>query len=195
MKYVGQCGTIEFMPHLWHYFLMSSLETGINLFGMMNCGKTTVGRLVASQYEVPLIDTDDLITKEYGHTPGDIIRSEGADRFMAVQNEILRSRQRDEPEVWATGGAVARDPELVRHLGSYGVGVFLFVSPDILEARTPKEDRAKLANPNGLSYRDLYLIERMPYYEAAGDITVMVDDPSEAPQETAQRVIESVHTT
>lgn len=171
---------------------MSRLETGVNLFGMMNCGKTTVGELVAARHSLPFVDTDMLIAEEYGQAPGDIIKSEGPDRFMIVQNEILRARPRTEPEIWATGGAVAKDPELVMHLGKSGIGVFLFVNPDILEDRTPEEDRLKLANPNGLSYRDLYLVERMPFYEAAADVTVRVDEPDENKEETAQRVIDAV---
>ncbi|QQS18713.1 hypothetical protein IPL68_01355 [Candidatus Saccharibacteria bacterium] len=174
------------------FALMSNLETGVNLFAMMNGGKTTVGMLVAEICGLPFVDTDDVITEEYGLAPGEIIKSEGSDRFMIVQRQILTARQRTKPEVWATGGAVARDSELVRHLGASGVGVFLFVSPDILEHRTSEEDIAKLANPNGLSFRDLYLIERMPFYKAAADIVITVDDPAETPEKTAQRVIDSV---
>ena len=171
---------------------MEVLKSGINLYGMMNCGKTTVGNLIAAEYELPFTDTDTLITDVYGQTPGDIIKAEGPEKFMAVQRSVITSRPREGVEVWATGGAVAKDPELVKHLGGFGVGVFMFVDADILEERTPEEDRAKLANPNGLSYRNLYLVERMPFYRAAADVTVRVFDGSERPETTAQRIIDAV---
>ncbi len=176
------------------YVIMSELRTGINLFGMMNCGKTTVGGILAVRYGLSFVDTDVLIAELYGQKPGDIIGEEGPEIFMAVQREILMDQPRTGAEIWATGGAVAKDEELVRHLGLSGVGVFLFVAPGILEDRTKPEDIAKLANPKRLSYRDLYLVERMPFYEAAADLTIEVSDPSELEDITAERVAVAVET-
>jgi shikimate kinase len=97
---------------------MHTFETGINLYGMMKCGKSTVGGLIAAQYDLPFIDTDDLIEKEYGMKPGEIVKAEGPNKFMAVQREIILAHNRSAAEVWATGGSVTDDNELVRHLGA-----------------------------------------------------------------------------
>lgn len=79
---------------------MSNLETGINLTGMMNCGKTTVGKIIAEQHNLPFIDTDDLITEVYGQTPGDIIQAEGLEEFMTIQREVILGHERPSLRSW-----------------------------------------------------------------------------------------------
>lgn len=171
---------------------MTEFDIGLNLFGMMNCGKTKVGGILAARYNLPFIDTDLLVTQEDGRTPGDIIKADGTDRFMKIQSAIVRARKRDGAEVWATGGAVAKDPKLVEHLRRFGVGVFLFVNPGIVEARTTEEEKANLANPNRLTFRELYLVERMPFYMAAADVVVQVNDPTQTAETTADQVVAQV---
>jgi shikimate kinase len=171
---------------------MARLEVGVNLYGMMNCGKTTVGGIIAREQNMTLLDTDVLFYEQVGVKPGDFIKANGPDHFMITQRAVIMDQPRGEAEVWGTGGAVAKDEVLVEHLGGFGVGAFLFVSPDILEARTPEEDIAKLANPNNLSYRDLYLVERMPFYRAAADVIIQVSDVHETELTTAERVVGAV---
>ena len=45
-------------------------KTGaIVLVGPMGVGKTTIGKKLAKKLQVPFVDTDVLITKEYGEIP------------------------------------------------------------------------------------------------------------------------------
>ena len=47
------------------------MKTAI-LIGFMGAGKTTVGRLLAEMLTVPLTDTDKMIIRKTGQTPGEI---------------------------------------------------------------------------------------------------------------------------
>jgi hypothetical protein len=54
------------------------------------------------------------------------------------------------------------------------------------------KDRDKLANPHGMSYRNLYLVDRRPKYMDAADVIIPVYNTLETPDITAKRVVASV---
>ena len=47
------------------------------LIGMMGCGKSTVGRLLAERMRLPLIDLDEEIARAAGKTIPEIFAQEG----------------------------------------------------------------------------------------------------------------------
>ena len=55
----------------------------ILLIGMMGCGKSTVGRLLAERMRLPLIDLDEEIAHAAGKTSPEIFAQEGEAGFRA----------------------------------------------------------------------------------------------------------------
>ena len=150
---------------------MNAQHKGTALYGMMGCGKTTLGKRLALHMKQPFTDTDALIEEKFGMSCADII-AENRD-FPACQAAAVLAYSPATPEVVATGGSVARYPNLVGHLGRMTRGIFIFVDPDELEARLPQERIAALNNPDNLSFADLYM-QRIPFYQAASDQTLIV---------------------
>ena len=61
------------------------MTKNIVLIGMMGCGKTTVGGLLAQYLRRPLTDTDLLIEQRQGRSIPDIFASDGEDGFRALE--------------------------------------------------------------------------------------------------------------
>lgn len=151
---------------------MSELVLGTVLYGMMESGKSTLGKGLATHLGQTFTDTDELIEHTYGMTCGDIIRNPELD-FGRAQSLVIVNHTPSSPEVIATGGSVVMYPEVVSHLKIFGVGVFIDVDPEALEARISPERIAALNNPKGLSFVDLYE-ERRSFYKAAADLVLKV---------------------
>lgn len=61
------------------------------LIGFMGCGKSSIGRLVASLSDIQFIDLDDVIASRTGRSIPDIFRSAGEAGFRAIERETLAS--------------------------------------------------------------------------------------------------------
>ena len=91
----------------------------IILIGMMGCGKTTCGRLLARRLGRELVDTDALIVEREGRSIPDIFAQSGEDYFRAREVEAAGELARREgilagitsgAAVWAAA-ELARRPE------------------------------------------------------------------------------------
>ena len=73
----------------------------IILIGMMGCGKTTCGRLLARRLGRELVDTDALIVEREGRSIPDIFAQSGEDYFRAREveaaGELARRRTAPAP--------------------------------------------------------------------------------------------------
>ena len=68
----------------------------IILIGMMGCGKTTCGRLLARRLGRELVDTDALIVEREGRSIPDIFAQSGEDYFRAREVEAAGELARRE---------------------------------------------------------------------------------------------------
>ena len=78
----------------------------IVLIGMMGCGKTTVGRLLARKLGRELADTDVLVEEEAQSAIRDIFRDYGEGRFRDWEDIVSRELGRRSGLVIACGGGL-----------------------------------------------------------------------------------------
>ena len=82
----------------------------IILIGMMGCGKTTVGRLLAQALGRELVDTDEAIERREGRSISDIFAQEGEPYFRDLEAALCQElAQRDGLAVACGGGLPLRD--------------------------------------------------------------------------------------
>jgi shikimate kinase len=75
------------------------------LIGMPGAGKTTLGRALATAYEVPFRDLDDEIVRREQRSIPEIFAQEGEEYFRTREAEVLRELVAELPElVLSTGG-------------------------------------------------------------------------------------------
>lgn len=155
------------------------------LCGMMGCGKTTVGKLLAS--DRTWLDTDTLIEEKHGKI-SDIFAKHGEAHFRALERALVRELCERDGLVLSTGGGLVLDSENVKLLKKKGLIVFLQAEKQTLFARLQADTSRPLLQAGSLSQRlDELLATRTPLYLQAADVVVNVDKKS--PQEIAEEII------
>ena len=103
----------------------------------------------------------------------EIIREEGIDGVIAVENQINAGID-VENTVIATGGSVIFGAEAMAHFKETGIVVYLRISYDQLDKRLGDLDERGVVHKEGQTLRDIY-DERTRLYEKYADITVDLD--------------------
>ncbi len=138
-------------------------KQNIVLTGMPTCGKSTVGRKLASKLEYNFIDTDKLIEEKTGMPTQDYITKNGIEKFRDIESEVIKEIATYSKTVISTGGGSILKDENVINLKHNGKIYFMNRSIALLH---PKGDRPLTSN-----YQSLKKIydERLPIYKKACD--------------------------
>jgi shikimate kinase/nucleoside-diphosphate-sugar epimerase len=162
----------------------------IIVIGLMGCGKSTVGRLVAQKIGFQHLDTDHMITDHARISIPAIFEREGEAGFRKRETETLLSLLGKRGHVIATGGGIVTQPHnlpLLRHLGYV---VWLDADPSTLALRTASShDRPLLHTENPEEKLRALLAVRGPLYKGLADLRIQTDDLT--PHETAYGIAES----
>ena len=105
------------------------MNKNIVLIGMMGCGKTTVGKLLARRFDRPLVDTDALIEQRQGRSIPDIFARNGEGHFRALELELCREIGKQEGLIIACGGGLPTQDEAIAALKENGVVFWLNRDP------------------------------------------------------------------
>lgn len=142
----------------------------ITLIGMPAAGKSTVGVLLAKRLGYSFIDVDIVIQEKEGRLLKEIIKSEGMDGFLDVENRINAELSASR-SVIAPGGSVIYGAEAMAHLKSLGPVVYLKITYEELLSRLGDVVDRGVVLKEGMTLRDLY-DERVKYFEQYADITI-----------------------
>ena len=151
----------------------------IVLIGFMGCGKTTIGRQLASRLEFGFTDTDALIEARIGVTIAEYFTKHGEDAFRDIESEVINRVSNLANQVIATGGgAILRDDNRM-HLRSANAVIWLTARPDVVVARTERRRgvRPLLSNDEDPIERVLRILAiRGPLYQSIADVIVDTSD-------------------
>lgn len=145
------------------------LSNNIILIGMPGSGKSTVGRVIAAQYEMDFIDVDDLIEKNANMPIQSIVDDRGLEQFGELEESVLCNIACDNTVV-STGGSAVYSHRGMQHLGKLGGRLYLEISLETLMARVTNESSRGLYRKPGQSLSDLYH-ERHTLYPTYADLT------------------------
>lgn len=154
------------------------MDQNIILTGMMGCGKTTVGRLLAQRLGLELADTDALIEEESQSTIRDIFRDYGEDRFRDWEETVSRELGRKSGLVVACGGGLPMRDAAITALKQSGPVFWL--------DRDPGETYDGLdvsGRPLAQSGREEFVRryqDRAPVYRRWADYIIRAKTPEEA---------------
>ncbi len=141
---------------------------------MPAAGKSTVGVILAKVLGYQFIDADLVIQEQEHRLLKDIIKEDGLESFISIENSINSSLQVDRTVI-ATGGSVIYGKEAMEHLKSIGTIVYIRLSYETLENRLGNIKQRGVVLKKGQNLRDLYK-ERCPLYEEYADIIVDAED-------------------
>lgn len=146
------------------------MAQNIVLIGMMGCGKTTVGRLLAQRLECPMADTDALIEERTGRTIPDIFAADGEARFRALELELCRELAGQRGLVVACGGGLPLQDGAISALKENGLVFWLDRDPGETYDSLDVSDRP-LAQAGRADFIRRYQ-DRAPVYRRWADHTV-----------------------
>ncbi len=140
------------------------------LIGMPGCGKSTVGVVLAKLLGYDFLDVDLLIQRKYGARLQSLIDLYGNQKFSDMEAETICELSCRETVV-ATGGSAALHPVGLAAMKRLGTVVYLQHPYEEIVRRVPNLKSRGITLEQGQTLEDLYSY-RVPFYEAAADLTV-----------------------
>ena len=107
----------------------------IFLVGFMGCGKTTLGRRLASKLNYSFIDMDKVIEAETKMSISDYFKTFGEDAFRETESKTMKNTAFPENAVIATGGGAPCFFDNMEWMNANGTTVYLSLSPKSLAKR------------------------------------------------------------
>lgn len=141
----------------------------IYLVGMPGSGKSTIGRPLALQLNVPFVDLDACIEQREGKSIPDIFRESGELYFRQVEAEELRNwASSSESFVMATGGGAPCFYDGMGVITQTGVSIYLNIPlPELVRRTGDKTHRPLLEGDSVEEKLAALLKEREAVYKKA----------------------------
>ena len=161
------------------------MRDNVVLIGMMGCGKSTVGKLLAQALGFAFVDTDQYIEAALGRSIPHIFAKEGEAFFRDRELDAAEALARGKGQVIACGGGLPTRADSIASLKYSGTVIFLRRDPGEIYDNVSMGGR-----PLGQQGREAFLERyagREPIYQAWADHIVEVQA---TPAETVQRILE-----
>ncbi|MGV6801794.1 MAG: shikimate kinase [bacterium] len=144
----------------------------IVLVGMMGVGKTTVGRRLATQLQLPFCDADEEIEKASGMKIADYFALYGEEAFRKGERRVIKRLLSEPRHILATGGGAFADPKTRKLLKDKAITIWLKADITTLVKRTSLRDtRPLLRDGDAQKILERLLKQREPLY-AEADLTI-----------------------
>lgn len=159
----------------------------VTLIGMKHCGKTTLGKALASRWQCPFYDVDRMIEERHACDADgwlsvrEIFSAHGEKHFHELETNVvcdlyMRLEKPETTSVVAVGGRTALNQRVDELLRALGLIVYLEVSPEEMFERVKRSgipafvDQDDPANHFAKLYGD-----RAPHYKRLANLTVNLD--------------------
>ncbi len=143
----------------------------IILCGFMGCGKTTLAKALANEYNMPLIDTDEEIVKREGRTIAEIFSSDGEQYFRDLETALIKELSESEGAVISLGGGLAANERNHPYLKQAGALILLDCGIEQTLNRITG-DGSRPLTAGGVDDIIARYNFRKPIYESVADIVI-----------------------
>jgi shikimate kinase len=160
----------------------------IVMVGLMGCGKTSIGRRLSAELDLPFIDADDEIEQAAGKTISEIFADHGEPYFRDGERKVIARLLRHGPQVLATGGGAFMNAETRHNIRRAGISVWLKADLSLLMKRVLRRDNRpllKTADPEA-KMREL-MDQRHPVY---GEADVIVESRDVAHEVIVEEILD-----
>ncbi len=163
------------------YDQLKAQMCNIVLVGMPGCGKSTVGKMLASRLNKNFVDSDEEIEAAAGSPIPEIFKTKGEEEFRGLETAALTKLGMQSSCVIATGGGCVTRAENLPVLRQNGV--IIWIQRDISSLST---EGRPLSQTTPLE--QMYKIRR-PLYRNFADITV---DNNTTPEAVTEEIIKQL---
>jgi len=142
------------------------------LIGFMGCGKTTLGKKLASKMGFTFVDLDKLIEQTAGKSIPAYFSEHGEGAFRELERDVLQTAELPENAIVATGGGAPCYFNNMEWMNNEGLTVYISLPPGALASRLEKAEEVR---PVLKDYKGEALVqfiagkleERGPFYSKA----------------------------
>lgn len=160
--------------------------TNIVLIGMPGCGKTELGKLIASKLGRDHYDVDQLAVEMAGMSIPELFRQQGEAAFRSLESRVIEDTGKHRGIVLSTGGGSLLARRNYWPLKQNSIIVFI----ERALSNLPSEGRPLSAG--GLEVLSKMYKERLPYYQRNSDYCVENQGTLE---QTAEEIMEVLYET
>ena len=157
----------------------SAAAPRVVLCGPMGSGKSSVGKRLATAWEVTFRDTDHDVEASTGRTIPEIFATDGEGVFRELEHQAVLTALNDHDGVLALGGGAVLDDRTQRALRNYrgngGHIVFLDVSLRFAAMRVGMDTNRPLLAGNPRARWAEIMTQRRPIYEGVADLHITTD--------------------
>lgn len=161
---------------------MSHTRSHIVLIGFMGSGKSTIGKLIAQELELPFVDLDEMIERQEDMAISKIFTLKGESYFREVENTLLKAVLFSETKsVVATGGGAPCFLDGMNLINKFGHSIYLKVGRDRLLERINADTTRPLVKGKTKKqlkqFIDMTLRKRENFYLKADKTIMAYDNP------------------
>lgn len=163
------------------------LKRNIYLVGPMGAGKSTIGRVLASELHLSFRDSDKVIEDRTGADIPWIFDMEGEEGFRERESAVLNELAKGQNIVIATGGGIILRKQNRDIMKASGFVCYLTASTEQLVERTARDKKRPLLQVENPRQKIIDLVAlRDPLYREAADFVINTDRRS--PKVVAQEI-------
>lgn len=156
------------------------------LCGFMGCGKTALGRVLAEQLQMPLMDMDAEIVRQTGMTIPEIFEQNGEEAFRRLESNMIRTLSQRTGIVSCGGGAMVNPVNAVIVQQYKGIIIYLQQSFEVCYERIRNDKNRPLVQRHTKEELQQLFEERERWYQVNATYSVLAGN---TPEESAERVI------
>lgn len=139
----------------------------IILIGMMSCGKSTIGAMLAEKLGRKLVDTDELIVEREGRSINEMFSAEGEGYFRDRERDLSQELGKTQDLIISCGGGLPLRSDSITPLKENGIVIWLCRDPGETYDTMDTEGRP-LAQQGRQAFLDRFA-QREPIYRACAD--------------------------
>jgi shikimate kinase len=143
----------------------------IYLIGFMGSGKTTIGKALSLSLNIPVMDSDEEVSRLTGKTIMEIFEGEGEVGFRLLETQCLRNLP-VENSIITTGGGIVLREENRRWMRENGVVVLLDASSEEILKRLEGDKTRPLLIGDKETKVTKILDERLPLYVDTANLII-----------------------
>ncbi|MBO9129671.1 shikimate kinase [Bacillus sp. 165] len=156
----------------------------IYITGFMGAGKTTVGKALSAQWQVPVIDTDKYLEQKLQKKIVDIFQEEGEEQFRLYESTILHSLPTQDVIITTGGGTVIKE-ENRKWMKEHGIVIYLYCDPAVITKRLQHDNTRPLFNQDDIDSFITLFHTRQSFYE---DAHFSIDTTNKQPAEVIDEI-------
>jgi shikimate kinase len=160
----------------------------IYLIGFMGTGKSTVGKILAEEFNMKFVDTDKLVEEMTGRTISSIFEESSEEEFRRFETDVLRQITDEKGMIVSTGGGIVVTRGNLELMKNSGFVFTLIADANTIHERLKKDDtcRPLLEVDEPLDEIKRLLFERAAFYINAHHI---IETSDITPREAADQII------